>query len=209
MQVTGATGGSTTARALAGLVLSAAVAACGASHHAAGTLQTPTAKPPGAGPLRVPPISDAALSTGDRQHRITETIVAFYRAAWQDDPARACSLFSPAGITGFMRAAAVSFPGSVNRYSSCTHAMQIYSASLGVSVSSLQQSDPSVSGEILDNVGVANIRIHGDRATAVAPTNAVPIVGAKLISLVRTGGRWQIDGSRSSPRKGALKPKRP
>jgi hypothetical protein len=145
----------------------------------------------------VPPVSDLQLTTGSPAHQITETLVSFYRAAWQDDAARACSLFSPAGATGFMNASKTAFPGSAKPSSPCTHDMQLFAAALGDSVSNLQQSQPNVSGDVLDNVGVSQIRIQGATATAIAPMNVAAIINPKRIDLVQIGGRWRINASHS------------
>jgi hypothetical protein len=145
----------------------------------------------------VAPVSALQPLTGSARRQITETIAAFYRAAWQNDATHACGLFSPAGRAGFMRAAAISFPQSVNQFSTCTKAMQIYNASLGVSISNLQQSDPTVSGAALNHVNAGNITIKGITASAIAPLNAEPMINPKLIMLVRAGGRWLINGSQS------------
>jgi hypothetical protein len=146
---------------------------------------------------RPPPISDLELTTGSPAHQVTETLISFYRAAWQDDATRACSLFSPAGEAGFMKASKAAFPGSIAASSPCTHAMQLFSAALGDSVSNLQQNDPSANGAILNNVGVANIQVHGAQATAFAPMNVEQIINPKRIYLVQIGGRWRIDKSQS------------
>jgi hypothetical protein len=144
-----------------------------------------------------PPVSDLELTTGSPAHQITETLVSFYRAAWQDDAARACALFSPAGEAGFMQASKEAFPGSIDASSPCTHAMQLFSAALGDSVSNLQQNDPSVNGDILNNVGVTNIQVHGAQATVFAPMNVEQIINPKRVYLVQTNGRWRIDKSQS------------
>ena len=119
-----------------------------------------------------------------------------------------------------MRAAAVSFPASINKYSTCKEAMEIYNASLTTSISQLQNADPSVSGAALNNVTIGKIKLHGDVATAIGPLNALPMVNPKQISLVRIDGRWLIDGSYSLSKsnlpallkraeaEGKLKPKR-
>jgi hypothetical protein len=146
---------------------------------------------------KAPPVSDIELATGTPAHQITETLVSFYRAAWQNDAARACSLFSPAGAAGFEHASKSAFPGSVLPSSPCTHDMQLFSAALGDSVSNLQQDQPNVSGDILNNVGVAEIKVRGNAATALAPMNVEEIINPKRISLVRVAGRWRIAGSQS------------
>jgi hypothetical protein len=204
-------------------VVIAALAAggCGTSHHKAAVAKTTSASlAAGANPVAAPPFTDAALSTGTAQHQITATVAAFYRAAYENDALRACSLFSPNGLTGFMRAAAVSFPASINKFSTCKEAMQIYNASLATSITNLQNSDPSVSGAALNNVTVGRIKLHGGVATAIGPLNALPMVNPKQISLVRLAGRWLIDGSYSLSKsnlpailkragaEGKLKPKR-
>jgi hypothetical protein len=215
--------------AVAGLValaLGAGATGCGSSAQSAGghaspSAGTPTAyKTPGADPVAVPPVTDLRLETGPPSHQITETIVAFYRAAWQDNASQACALFSSAGQSGFLQAAHVSFPQSVQAGASCEHAMQIYNATLGVSASTAQDNDPSFTPDSLDQVGVGGIVVHGDRATAVAPTNVVELINPKQISLVHSGKRWLIDSSRSLNKsnlsqilararaEGELKPKR-
>jgi hypothetical protein len=144
-----------------------------------------------------PPVSDLQLTTGSPAHQITETLISFYRAAWEDDAATACSLFSPAGAAGFIDASKTAFPGSATPASPCTHDMQLFAAALGDSVSNLQQTQPSISGNVLDNISVAKIQIHGDTATAEAPMNVVAIINPKRIDLVQIGGRWRINASHS------------
>jgi hypothetical protein len=192
MRSGGVKGVAVVVRALAVPAIAAALAGCGgSSHHTGTTAATQNAT------VRAAPVSDLALVTGPPAQQITETIVAFYRAASQNDAARACSLFSPAGAAGFLRAAKISFPASINQFSTCTKAMEIYNASLTASISQLQQSDPAVSGAALDNVRVASISVRGVTATVLAPVNAEPMINPKLISLVRSGGRWLINGSES------------
>jgi hypothetical protein len=145
----------------------------------------------------VPPVSDLQLVTGSPTHQITETLVSFYRAAWQDDAARACGLFSPAGAAGFMQASRTAFPGSATAASPCTHDMDLFAAALGDSVQNLQQTQPNVSGDVLNNVGVAGIEVHGRTATAIAPMNVAAIINPKRIDLVRIGEHWRIDASHS------------
>jgi hypothetical protein len=190
---------STAIQAAASLPLLAAgtlaLGGCGSS----GTASTVSARQAAAivRTTKTPPVSDLELATGSPTHQITETLVSFYRAAWQDDAERACSLFSPAGAAGFMKASRTAFPSSALPSSPCSHDMQLFSAALGDSVSNLQQSQPNVSGDILNNVGVAAITVHGDTATALAPMNVETIVNPKRIDLVRLSGRWRIAGSHS------------
>lgn len=184
---------STTAGGLAALALAAGIAGCG------GSSSTSTARTPArTAPPQVAPISDLELVTGTPQHQITATIVSFYRAAWHDDAARACSLFSPAGLAGFMRAARVAFPGSITRYSTCVDAMRVFNAGLVDSVNTLvQQQGVPVSGAVLDHVAVQDLRVIGNFATVIAPVGIEPIIKPKRISLVRERGRWLIAGSHS------------
>jgi hypothetical protein len=188
------------ALAAAGL-LAVGAAGCASSSqhpHAAAPRATPAAfTSPSANPVAVPPISARALISGSDAHRITETIVAFYRASWQGQASAACRLFSPAGRLGFLHAAAVAFPQGVSARSSCAHAMAIYNAALGDSVSNTEAADPSFSPAALDTVGVSAITMRGNRAAAIAPDNLAELINPQEIDLVRTAGRWQIDGSRS------------
>jgi hypothetical protein len=147
--------------------------------------------------VKAQPVSDLELVRGSPAHQITETLISFYRAAWQNDAARACSLFSPAGAAGFMKASTTAFPGSATPKSPCAHDMELFSAAHGDSVVNLQQSQPNASGDILDHIAVARIRITGNTATAWAPMNVSDIINPKLIDLVRIGGRWRINGSHS------------
>jgi hypothetical protein len=206
---------------VAALALCAAIAGCGSSEHA----QTSTAAlaaqttPAGTSVLQAPPITDAALSRGSQQHRIDQTIVAFYRAAWQDNASEACGLFSASGRAGFLHAAAVSFPQSMNKYSTCEHAMEIYNATLTDSAQTTVENDPSFSTAWLSTVAVQDIRIDGDSATAIAPTNVAELINPKQLSLVRSGSEWRISASKSlnasnlkkilgaAAAKGLLKPK--
>jgi hypothetical protein len=190
--------------AAAAIAVAVGAGACGAGHGAgeAGNPRTASAAQrgptdPSANPVAVLPVAEADLAGGPAAHQITETIVAFYRAAWQNQPVTACGMFSHNGVAGFLRAARVSFPESVNRYSTCTHAMEIYSATLGDSAANTVAADPTFSTASLDNVGVAFIHVAGGVASAVAPTNVAELIKPKRISLVRDAGRWRIDSSKS------------
>jgi hypothetical protein len=185
------------------VALTAALAGCGSSgpNQGQGTA-TATATPAAyttktANPVAAPPLGVAALEQGSTRHQITEAIVTFYRGAFEDDATAACGEFSPAGVTGFMHAAKTAFPQSINRFSTCVHAMEIYSAALGESVSTAQDNDPSFNASALDNVGVEEIRVHGDSATTIAPTNAVEVINPEQIILERLHGRWLIEASHS------------
>jgi hypothetical protein len=183
------------------LALALALAGCGGSASVGGggaqarQAQAALAPASGANPVAAPPIGDVALTTGTQVQRIRHTVAAFYRAAWEDDAQGACALFSPAGRAGFMRAAKISFPASINRFSTCAEAMKIYNATLTASIEELQNSDPSVSSSALNDVAVGDVAIHGAAATAIGPTNALPMINPKRISLVRSGPRWLIAGS--------------
>lgn len=172
--------------------LCAVAAGCGSSNSKLAAQTTPAGNP-----LQAPQVTDVALRTGSDQHRITETIVAFYRAAWTDNASEACGLFSTSGAKGFMHAAAVSFPQSINKYSNCEHAMQIYNATLADSAETTQENDTAFNPSALNKVGVAAIQQHGSSATAIAPTNVADLINPKQIELVRTGDHWMISGSKS------------
>jgi hypothetical protein len=181
-------------------VLAVMAAGCGSAtvHTSRAADGTPAAfTSASANPVAVPPVSRSALATGTDAHRITETIVDFYRSSWQGQPTVTCGLFTPAGVAGFMHAAEVAFPQGVVHTSTCEHAMSIYSAALGDSATNAEQADPSFSTAPIDNVGVAEIRIHGDAATAIAPTNIVELINPQLFLLRRSGARWYINGSAS------------
>jgi hypothetical protein len=75
--------------------------------------------------------------------------------------------------------------------------MAIYNAALGDSATNAEEADPSFSTAPLDNVGVAEIRIKGDTASAIAPTNIVELINPQLFLLTRVGSRWYINGSAS------------
>jgi hypothetical protein len=185
---------------VAGSVAAIGASGCGSSRHADPQAQstTPAAfNSAGANPLAVPPVTDTALEHGSAPSQITKTIVAFYRAAWQDNATQACSLFSPAGVAGFMHAAETSFPQSVNGQSTCEHAMEIYNASLGDSASTTEENDPSFSPNAIANVGVADVQIAGATATAIAPTNVTDLINPEQFHLVRAHDHWLIDGSSS------------
>ncbi len=181
--------------AAAALAASAVLAGCGQAGHTGSTLAAQTT--PGGSPLQAPPVTDAALRTGSDEHRITEAIVAFYRAAWEDNAGQACGLFSAMGVKGFLHAAAISFPQSVNKYSTCQHAMQVYNATLADSAQTTAENDTAFSPNALNRVGVGAIELHGATATAIAPTNVADLINPKELDLVRQGDRWMIDGSRS------------
>jgi hypothetical protein len=185
---------------LAALALCAGAAGCGSSHKAKSDTSAAApvkGTPASASVLQAPPISASQLRQGSAPQRITKTIVAFYRAAWQNDAATACGLFSAAGRAGFMHAAAVSFPQSMNKYSSCDHAMQVYNAMLADSAQTTVANDPTFNTSTLNAVGVEDIQIHGDSATAISPTNVAELINPKQLELVRSGERWMISGSKS------------
>ena len=139
----------------------------------------------------------AALEHGSQSHQITEAIVAFYRGAWEDDATAACDEFSRAGVAGFMHAAKIAFPQSITPSSTCEHAMEIYNAALSESASTAEDNDPSFDTSALEDAGVAEIRIAGNSATAIAPTNALEVINPEQIVLQRVGGRWLIEASHS------------
>jgi hypothetical protein len=181
------------------LAVGAALTGCGSSAHSTATATgTPASYTTGqANPVATPPLPLSTLEHGSAKHQITEAIVGFYRGAWEDNASGACDEFSPAGVSGFMHAAKMSFPQSINRYSTCEHAMEIYSAALGESVSTAQDNDTSFSPSALGDVGVGDIRITGDSATAIAPLNAIDVINPEQIVLQRIGKRWLISASHS------------
>src|SRR5580658_2992895 len=128
-----------------GVAAGGLLAGCGSVHKKTNpyaSSATPAAfNSPGADPLVVPPVSHTSLEHGSSSQQITETIVAFYRAAWQGNTTQACSLFSAEGLAGFMHAAETAFPQSVNGQSTCEHAMAIYNAALGDSASTAEDND--------------------------------------------------------------------
>jgi hypothetical protein len=183
------------------LAVGALLAGCGSSAQSS-TIATAKGTPASynagqANPVATPPLPLSTLERGSAQHQITEAIVAFYRAAWEDDASGACDEFSPAGVAGFMHAAKLSFPDSINRYSTCEHAMEIYSAALGESISTAQDNDTSFDPSALGKVGVLEIKISGDTATALAPTNVLDVINPERIDLQRFGKRWLINASQS------------
>lgn len=135
------------------------------------------------------------LERGSSAQQIAATIVSFYRATWQNQRSVVCSLFSPAGVTGFLKAAKVAFPSTVNSTTTCEQAMTYFNATLTDSVNTLQQAGVNVSGNVLDNVGVQNITVHGTSATAQAPEGVEEFIKPKLFTLVRVNNRWLIDGT--------------
>lgn len=174
--------------------LALAVAGCGSSGSNAANFATPTT----AGAVGTPAgssVNGLALVTGSPTQQITETIQAFYRATWENDGSGACGLFSSAGVTGFMAAAKIAFPGSVNSVTTCAQAMTVFNASIASQVSSLQDDDVNVDGNALEQVGVSHIAISGDTATAQAPEGVGVLITPKLVHLVRLGGRWLINSS--------------
>jgi hypothetical protein len=185
-----------TLQAGAAVAAAAAVAGCGSSgspsaHSSASSpdsIQRLAAATPGVNVLE--------LTTGTDQHKISATIQAFYRTTWQDQGPAACSLFSPAGASGFLESARVAFPDSVSSATTCPQAMAFYNADLADSVDTLQQAGVKVSGNILENVGVDHIKVNGTTATAQAPEGVEEFIRPKLFVLVRSNGRWYIQASR-------------
>jgi hypothetical protein len=179
-----------TFRGAAALAVIGAIGGCGgATHHRSSSSDTTTGA--------AAPANDLVMLSGSPQQQISETAAAFYRDASTDHATAACALFSPAGRAGFMRAAKVSFPQSINQFSTCKEAMEIYYASLTASVQNLQQGDPTVSDSGLRNARIGDIHIHGDSATAIGPLNGLPVVNPKQLSFVRIGGIWRVNGSYS------------
>jgi hypothetical protein len=183
------------------LAVGAVLVGCGSSAKTATTAAakgTPASYTTGqANPVATPPLPLSTLEHGSAKHQITEAIVAFYRGAWEDNASGACDEFSQAGVAGFMHAAKLSFPDSINRYSTCEHAMEIYSAALGESISTAQDNDTSFNPSALGNAGVAGIQITGDSATAIAPTNVIDVINPEQIDLQKIGNRWLITASHS------------
>jgi hypothetical protein len=136
------------------------------------------------------------LETGPTAQQITSTIVTFYRATWQNNRSLACSLFSPAGVTGFLKAAQIAFPQTLNAKFTCEQAMSYFNATLADSANTLQQAGVNVSGNVLDNVGVQHITVRGATATAQAPEGVSEFIKPKLFLLVHLNGRWLIEGSK-------------
>jgi hypothetical protein len=176
------------------LALGAAAAGCGSSsapatsaHHASPSSIQLTQQPA--------TIDVRDLVTGSAARQITSTIVTFYRATWQNHGSLACSLFSPAGVSGFMKAARVAFPSTATGNFTCNQAMAYFNATLADSVSTLQQAGVNVSGNVLDNVGVQHIVVRGATATAQAPQGVPEFIKPKLFLLVHLRGRWLIAGS--------------
>jgi hypothetical protein len=166
------------------------VSACGASQPAP---STPTATQAAA--IQAPAVDQIDLSTGSDRHKITSTIQAFYRTTWNGQGAAACSLFSSQGSSGFLKAARVAFPSSVNSTTSCAQAMAFFHAGLADQVDTLQQSGVNVSGNILDHVAVSDIHARGGVAAAEAPVGVDVLIKPKRFLLVRQRGQWLISGS--------------
>ncbi len=184
-----------TPAALAALGL--AVTACGSSHgtaSASSQSEPPVSSVAATGASSA--VNDITLATGSDAQQITQTIKAFYRATWENQGAAACSLFSDAGRAGFLQSARVAFPDSVNTTTTCPQVMSFYNADLQDSASTLQQAGVNVSGDILEDVGVAKITVAGSHATAVAPENVEEFIQPKTFELVKQNGRWLIDADK-------------
>jgi hypothetical protein len=143
-----------------------------------------------------PAVNVVDLTTGTDEHQIAATIQAFYRATWQGRGGAACSLFSPAGASGFVQSARIAFPTSVNSSTTCPQAMAFFNSDLADSVNNLQQAGLRISGNVLDNVGVDHVTISGATATARAPEGVQELIQPKLFVLVKRGSRWYIQASR-------------
>jgi hypothetical protein len=186
----------------AALGLAVVAGGCGGGGGAGGAGDAPGAAgsarsgaPSAVTAVRGPAVNALALSTGTDTQRIAATIGAFYRATWRNQGQAACSLFSPEGARGFLTAAHVAFPSSVNSSTTCAQAMRFFNADLVDSVNTLQQSGVNVSPTVLDHVAVAHVLVHGDAATAEAPEGVGVVIQPKLFRLVRSHGRWLIAGS--------------
>jgi hypothetical protein len=201
---------------VAALAVTAGMCGCGNTKHvSSSTRYAPAAATQSA---QAPPVNQLDLASGNDQHQISATIAAFYRATWQGQGSAACSLFSATGVAGFMKAAKVAFPNSINPTTSCTQAMAFFHAGLADSVDTLQQSGVNVSGDILNHVGVKDIRVSAGTAAAEAPENVQVFIKPKRFLLVRQNGRWLIEGSQkigktlpqilaTAKAKGELRPK--
>ena len=176
------------------LALGAAVSGCGSGSRSASS--TKHTSPTSIQDLQPPTVDVRNLLTGSAQQQITATIVTFYKATWQDNRTLACSMFSPAGETGFMQSAKIAFPYTVTGHFTCPEVMSYFNATLADSADNLQQAGVNVSGNILDNVGVKDIVVHGNTATAHAPENVEEFIKPKLFTLVRLHDRWQIQGTK-------------
>jgi hypothetical protein len=180
----------------AAVALSIAATACGASSPHTNTQAQPApAHATNAAAVQAPAVNQIDLASGSDRRRVSATIAAFYRATWNDQTSSACSLFSPAGSKGFLKAAKVAFPSSINPTTSCAQAMEFFHAGLADSVDTLQQSGVNVSGDILNHVKVNDVRISGTSAAAIAPEGVDVLIKPKRFLLVRDNGRWLIDGS--------------
>jgi hypothetical protein len=183
----------TAGRTLAVAALCVTAAGCGSATQTSGSHFNPTSIQDAAAPA--PAVNGIELLQGPDTTQITNTIRAFYRATWQNDDSAACSLFSPAGAAGFLQAAKVAFPDSVNQVTTCADAMRFFNADLADSADTLQQSGVNVSGNILDVVGVKNVKVTGNTATAEAPEGVEEFIAPKVFMMTREHGRWLINGS--------------
>jgi hypothetical protein len=182
-----------TVKTLAAAAITLAVSGCGGKASSS----SPASEPAGSVQVTAAAAVNAvALYSGTSPHQIAATISAFYRATWQNQGALACSLFSANGSSGFMQAAKIAFPQSINAATTCPQALKIFNATLADSVNQLQQAGVNVSGDILDKVGVTHIRVHGNAATAQAPVGVEEFIKPKLFLLVRVHNHWLIDSSR-------------
>jgi hypothetical protein len=141
-------------------------------------------------------VNVVALESGTNEHQIAATIQAFYRATWHNQGGAACSLFSPAGASGFLQSARIAFPSSVSSATSCARAMAFFNADLADSVNNLQQAGLHISGNVLDDVGVDHIKVSGSSAIAQAPEGVEELIQPKQVVLVKRGTRWYIEASR-------------
>ena len=180
---------------LAVIALGAAATGCGSSAKSASST-TKGKSPTSIQDVQAPAVDVRDLLTGTPQQEITATIVTFYKATWQDDRALACSMFSAAGEKGFMASAKVAFPYTVTSHFTCEEVMSYYNATLADSVDNLQQAGVNISGNILEDVGVKDIVVHGDTATAQAPENVEEFIKPKLFVLQRLNDRWEIEGTK-------------
>jgi len=183
------------ATTLTAVALAVAAAGCGSSDKSASS--TSHKSPTSIQDTQSPAVDVRDLLTGSPQQQITATIVTFYKATWEDDRALACEMFSPAGETGFMQSAKVAFPYTVNSHFTCPEVMSYYNATLADAVDNLQQAGVNISGNILEDVGVKDIVVHGNTATAQAPENVEEFIKPKLFVLQRLNDRWQIEGTKA------------
>ena len=139
----------------------------------------------------------AVVVTGTPVEQIVKTIQTFYRATADGDGGGACGLFTARGRAGLIATATKALPRVVTRQSTCPHVIETFGQAVNDSFDSVRGDGVTLPKKPLQSVRVAQVRIRGASASAIAPVGLEIVIAPKVIRLRRVAGRWRIDGSRN------------